>query len=261
MKDDWHDFEPRIRRMTPDDVLACFVDEHRQQCQYNAAMDSAARLNFDTTVADWREACDLLPCNTLGPALNKQFEINVSKDQWRAVLLPEFRSSLRGVCELIAAHAYAPVIEPARVFGRECRAAGAFLTLRWLLVTAGADVRDFRPSTPLDPLLRRHSSAVLQWASKVAPGRLPPVRIETPVYTFFAVVLAISTLAILVLEILKSFGVAWVPCGLVLSVPCVLISFIGTVIAAECSRRRVRFGSLQTVRDLCCALVGDREAT
>lgn len=45
---------------TPDYVLAVLRDMHRQQCQHDPEADPSAVLSFDTTVTEWRAACDLL---------------------------------------------------------------------------------------------------------------------------------------------------------------------------------------------------------
>lgn len=45
---------------TPDHVLAVLRDEHRQECQFDPEVDPQALLSFESTVAEWREACDLL---------------------------------------------------------------------------------------------------------------------------------------------------------------------------------------------------------
>ena len=56
---------------TPEFVLEVVRDSHRQQCAYDPEADPSAQLSFDTTVAQWRDACDLVGTKGLGVALDE----------------------------------------------------------------------------------------------------------------------------------------------------------------------------------------------
>lgn len=230
---------------TPEYVLAVLQDMHRQQCQYDDVADRGSVLSFDTTVAEWQDACDLLGWRELGRALNQIWDISCSDDEWRAVLKPSRQKRVADVCQLIAAHAVRPLIRPSRLLGCNCAPAGAFLTIRSLLHHVGAPAAEIAPSTPLAPYTRRFAEVFLGPVSRLAPGALPPVRIRTPVYDaalwgiFVAVVLlligACSGLGLFVF-----FGV-----GLFAS------SYVFVQYAALCLRpASVEFGELRTFRDL-----------
>lgn len=123
-------------------VLAVLRDDHRQQCEYDAMADPDASLSLETTVAEWREACDLIPPSEPGRTLNQGWGIACSDAEWRHVLEPTHRRQLSGVCQLMARHATRRRIRPARLLGSDCAAAGAFLTIRSWLHQVGADVSD-----------------------------------------------------------------------------------------------------------------------
>jgi hypothetical protein len=123
---------------TPEYVLAVIRDMHRQQCQYDPEADPSSVLSFDTTVAEWRDACDLLGWRKLGRAYNQLWGISCSDAEWRAVLEPARQGRLADVCRLIASRAVRPLIRPSRLSGTGCVPAGAFLTIRSLLHEAGA---------------------------------------------------------------------------------------------------------------------------
>jgi hypothetical protein len=167
---------------TPEYVLAVLRDMHRQQCQHDPEVDSGALLSFNTTVAEWRDACDLIGWRELGHAYNQFWGIACKDHEWRAVLEPARQRRLADVCQLIAAYATRPVIRPSRMLGSTCAPAGAFLTIRSLLHEAGAPAGEIAPSTPLAPYTRRFGAVFLGPISRLAPGALPPVRIRTPVY-------------------------------------------------------------------------------
>lgn len=230
---------------TPEYILAVLRDMHRQQCQYDPEADPGAVLSFDTTVAEWRDACDLLEWRELGRAYNQLWDISCSDDDWRAVLEPAGQRRLADVCQLIAARAARPAIRPSRLLGSECASAGAFLTIRSQLHEAGAPAGEIAPSTPLAPYTRRFAEVFLGPVSRLAPGALPLVQIRTPVYdaAIWGMLAAIVCLLV----------------GTCSGVP--LLTVAGAVLFAACyaftwyAARRllpasVEFGELRTFRDL-----------
>ena len=72
--------------MTPEFVLAVIQDSHRQQCQYDPEADWDASLDFESTVSEWRDACDLLGWRRIMRSLNQEFGLDYSDDEWQAVL-------------------------------------------------------------------------------------------------------------------------------------------------------------------------------
>src|SRR5579871_4381115 len=229
---------------TPEYVLAVLRDQHRQACQFGDA-DGNVVLMPDTTVAQWREACDLLEWRELGRAENEFWGIKCSDAQWRRVLTPENKSRLADVCQFIAARARRPMIRPAAFFGSRCVSAGAFLTIRSLLADAGAQAKDIAPSTDLAPYTRRYHDVFLNSISRLAPGALPLVRIRpTPNHN---VVLALMLLG-MICEIAgrgEETGCITI-IGMLLIGLCYLSSFG----KSRCSPTSVEFGELKTFRDL-----------
>jgi len=234
---------------TPEYVLSVIRDMHRQQSRYDPEADGEASLAFDTTVAEWREACDLLGWRDLGRGLDSIWGIEGPEAEWEATLEPEHEARLSDVCEFIARRATRPGIRAARLLGRTCVTAGAFLTIRSLLHAAGADARGIAPSTPLSPYTRRYSHVFLDPVSRLVPGALPPVRVATPVYDAAIWGCVIGWLVLIVghcvgSALLTATGGAIFALGYAL-----------TWIAGRCLLpSRVEFGDLRTFRDLAVAL-------
>jgi hypothetical protein len=230
---------------TPEYVLAVLRDMHRQQCQHDPEADAHAVLSFDTTVAEWRDACDLIEWRELGRGYNQIWGIACQDHEWRAVLEPPRVRRLADVCQLIAEHAARPVIRPSRMLGSTCAAAGAFLTIRSLLHEAGAPAGEIAPSTPLAPYTRRFAEVFLGPVARLAPGSLPPVRIRTPVYD-------VALWGMLVAAVCLLVG----PCSgmhllTVLGVLSFTLAYALTWYAARCLLpASVEFGELRTFRDL-----------
>ncbi len=244
------------RPMTAEDVLAWFIEDHRHQCQYDDAADPLARLAFETTVARWREACDLVPCRPLGRALNARFQTSFADSDWRSALEPAKVRTLRGVCELVASQAMAPSVEPLRLMGRDCRPAAYFLAVRDALRRSGADVSAIRPSSELNDHLRKHVWPVLDFCAKVAPGRLPPVHTAKPAYDVCIGTFSASLVAMLIVRLI---GENISACANLLLAPCAAIAYVGSWIVAKLPPKHVRFGELRTFRDLSYALCRPRE--
>lgn len=169
------DYPTLTEAATPEYVLEVLRDEHRQQCEYDPEA-WPTDLSFDSSVAEWREACDLVAWRRLGRALNQAWEVTISDSTWRNALEPSSSRKLRGVCELLAQHSKRSVVRPARLLGSTCDTAGAFLTVRSLLSDAGAQAEAIRPSTPLAPYARRFPHVFLTSMSVLSPGALPLVQ-------------------------------------------------------------------------------------
>lgn len=158
---------------SPDYLLACIQEEWRQCALLEEEPEDARHVpSFATTVHEWREAMDLVWWSPLGNALNKQWGTHFSEIQWCTTLTPAREKTLRDVCNLLATQAKRPEFHPARIMGRTCQAAGVFLAIRSMLKRAGVSPLP-RPSTPLEPYLRRYRKFFLQQISPLAPGGLP----------------------------------------------------------------------------------------
>ncbi|QDT79389.1 hypothetical protein Mal35_28470 [Gimesia maris] len=158
---------------TPEYVLSVFQDQHRQIFLLEHDMLPREELTFETTVEEWQWQCDSLEWRPLGRAWNDAWGIDLPDEEWREVLKPERKKTLGGVCELIARHASTPVIREETFFGKPCRPASTFLTIRALLQEAGADVSEISPSTPLIPYTNQFAGT-FQWnIANLAPGTLP----------------------------------------------------------------------------------------
>jgi hypothetical protein len=237
---------------SPEFVLEVIRDNHRHQCAFDPEADPSAELTFDTSVADWRDACDLVRTERLGAALNEMWEIEVPASAWRAVLEPPKQRTLRDVCDLVAAHATRTVIQPAGSFGVSCEAAGAFLAVRALLLRAGVQDGAIRPSQPIAEIARRHPEIFFGPISRLAPGSLPTVTIRSPLHQAavwtailgFVVALASATLY---------------PVLALAALAMVLLAVIATWILSWYPPRAVQFGGIVTFRDLAETIGGVRK--
>jgi hypothetical protein len=254
-----YDRLPSFVRATPEYVLDVIRDSHRQQCQYDPVADPDIELTFDTTVAAWREACDLLGWRRLGRALDAEWQLERSDSAWDRVLEPAGQRSLREVCEFIASGASRPSVEPVTILGTTCLPAGAFLAIRSVLGRAGANVDRVSPSTPLTQYTRRYLGVFLGPISRLAPNALPAVRISTPWYDLSIMGFGCSLYLVVaaaiggfLLGLLTNFRNGFVsPLAAAAGAIVILTSWTSVWIAARyVGPSKVEFGSLRTFRDL-----------
>jgi hypothetical protein len=234
-------------------VLAVLRDNHRQMCQFDAAADRCAFLSFASTVAEWREACDLLPWRELGQAFNQHWGINVPDVEWQATLEPARERRLEDVCALIARNIQRPEIRPTSMLGCTSVSAGAFEAIRSLLQGAGANAKEIAPSTPLAEYTRQYCQLFLGPISRLAPGALPLVRIHTPIQDaaawgmvcgwlggwLYVVIGSICHMSLLTLT------------GVISCVAAFVLPWIASQFTLPTS---VEFGKLRTFRDLAVAI-------
>ncbi len=259
--------------MTPEDVLSVFRDEHRHAARHDPEIDPDFDLRFDATVRDWRDACDLLPVCELWPALNRKFEVDIGEFEWLSVLLPMREKTLGGVCQLIARYAQIPVVEPLRIFGTNCKSAGAFLAIRTLLVRKGVPIQNIRPSTVLCEFAREHRGnypSLLSVMARLAPGVLPVPDIQDAYPRLNRSMGWLLLVGFVVLMVTWGIGAVrrfmvtdiGMPTGIAAAIaPALITMALATLIwSMRQLPRAVIFPDMRSFRDLAAAVVGsDRQ--
>lgn len=158
------------QQFTPTDILNILVEQHRISSILDFEADSEAKLSFNSTVNDWRNAGDLLPWKPLSEFLNECFGIFVSEGEWKNTLTPSRKKTLRGVCELIAKNCEYEDIKPKIIFGGKCLSASVFLTLKKYLHRRNVDTSNIHPSTLIAPYLDKYYSEMLEQIGIISKG-------------------------------------------------------------------------------------------
>jgi len=200
------------RQPSPDEVLAIIVDQYRHASQVDPEFEPDVVLSFDSTIADWRIACDLVGLERLGHALNETWGMALKQDDWEALLEPEGQRTLRALCEVIAKHALIETMPDKALLGGLCQSNRAFRAIRDVLLSLGVPRIEIRLETPLSPLLTRFRGRLLVPCINLAPGALPPIAHVGHVYRLIHGGAAIAFVVGLVLGIFKSTLVV-VPLG------------------------------------------------
>lgn len=238
-------------KATAADILAILRDQHRHQCECDPEADPDFDLSFDSSVQDWRSACDLVKWKPLALALNDQWGIDVPLSTWERVLTPPKARRLKDVCVLIAEHVTIETVAAPTVFGRVCAPAGIFFAIRELLERDGADVRQLRPSSALSDFASEHFRTIAGPVSQLAPGLLPANKIDHPEYDR-----ASWALVICLVGLFASFAVvSWIPLLWIFFLLGSGACWLGMWHAARYTKpASVTFGELKTIRDVCMTL-------
>lgn len=253
--------QPTKRPMTSEEVLSVFQQLQRLDIECFGRPLPSELIQFDTAIADLYFELDSLGApftvrKGTWKTMTKFFDASIPYRTWKSVVRPEKKRTVRELCELIASEAVMEDIRPLSILGRECLPAGAFLAVRNVLAEEGADVSDLRPSTRLEPLLKQHGDFFTWKMFKLAPGRLP--RLQTKMHRFqlaasYLVGVSVLLMAIGTPMLIFDVGGA-TPIffgGMVTMVPALL----STYATSSLPPREARLGEMQTVRDLCYAIV------
>lgn len=186
--------------------------------------------------------------------LNQVFPGCLDRTDWNAHF-PSLRGHTVGeLCTYLAERVPRPVIRPWHGAGYACMPAGAFLTVRSLLAKRGANVEEIKPSTALEPYLRKHGEALHSDLCRLSPD-LPFIhkdrRLLKPACWSFAGALCLTLLSWFISALsIKSAILVGSNC-LLWMVALVLLMFANVL-----PPRRVTLGTMITFRDLAYALAG-----
>ena len=146
---------------TPSEILEIFKEQHRLCTPLDIEADSSIQLDKNSTIRDWRIANDLVGWRKLGDFINKEFKIEISKEQWKEILEPSEERRLWEVCKLISGRAIKIEAIPIKIFGEECITASMFKVLKRNLKEREVDVSQLKPSSYLKEYLSNNYEEVI----------------------------------------------------------------------------------------------------
>lgn len=231
---------------SPEHVLAVLRDEHRQAVEVDGGCDPDIDLTFESTVSEWRIANDLLPTKQLGRALNESWALTLSDAEWRDVLTPAHKRTLRDVATLISQHTTRTQLLPLTIAGTSCLPAAAFLAIKDCLAADGVDVNAIAPSTPLHEFTRHHWLTFIRRISRLSPGALPGIAVKSQAHDTNMAIGCLSA----VFFALGIFVVESAPSVLILGVLLLLVTTLHGYSIRNHPLDKVTFGELRTFRDL-----------
>lgn len=228
----------------PKEILEIIRANYKQQQQYDNIVLKDHELNFETTILEWRDICDLLETDQLWEYLNFSFQIDIDYQTWQNILEPEDKQTLKELCKFIVSNSEKEIIKPIKLFGQECETAGIFRTLTNKLKNKGIDTSEIKPSSKLETLITKYGAVIIEEINQIDPNVLPPINYKSNwVYKWGLRTFMTLLLVTIILGFFKS-NIAWTT-G--------IISFIGylmTWIGAELKPKQANFENLETIADV-----------
>ncbi len=206
-------------------------------------------LTFDSTIDDWRLACDLLKWKPLGRAMNEMHHLNYSDDEWYNILEPSDKKTLKDFCEFMAKSLMRPSIKPLKIAGTNSIEAGIFIALKTALRNSGVNIDKLRPSTPINP----DSFDILYAFCLIAPEKLPALEYEShpfwgKIFATFLWLVFIPILLFIPCTIFDAFFDTIIAPYLFLSA---VFGAIMCFLLSKLTPYQIYTGELKTVGDLC----------
>ncbi len=248
MKASIEKYHPRI-----EEILEILKLDHAHLVEIGEA--EVVEVGFDTSVHDWFWLGDDLSRIWVSNAnrLNGLFEMDVSIREWKTILTPPRKKTVRDICEFVAERSTVVRIPQLSILGRQCRPASAFLTLKKMLGDTGADTSNLMPSSPLADFTETGLPKIYLTLIRTAPELIKRIGLQyrsDGVHIALAVVLLLATIPL---------GVAAIGSS-VLFLPLALMSLGGFIYVWHLSERhtryplRVEFEGMKDFRDLSYAL-------
>lgn len=251
--DAMHRSSPRARPMTPDEVLQVLIDLWRHREGIDPQPQVALPITRETNVKEVANLCGMprFADDWIDIAffLQEMFKISIPKDEWKALLHPKRSKPIGPVADAIADCAIAPAVERELEDGVELSEREAtFRTMLLIFEDAGLSVGHFSPSTSLRPILVCWPAVITLGASRIAPGRLPPLR---EVNVSFRAGLVGLLLWVVMWRVNTSIGHPWLEAAAWVS----LIVGVGSLaLSSTRSVKSLRLGELRTLGDVCDVL-------
>lgn len=228
----------------PTEILKIIQANYRQQQQYDDIALKDQEFNFETTIADWQDMCDLVEANQLWEYLNYYFRLELNKELWVNTLEPVDTKTLGDLCNFIASHADKEIIKPIKLFGSNCETAAIFRSLTAKLKDRGIDISEIRPSSQLEPLVKKYGRVLIEEINQIDPTVLPPVNYKTNWVYKWGLRTFTTLLFVTFFLAYKESKWTWLTVGIS------LVGYIMVWIGARLKPKQASFDNIQAVADL-----------
>jgi len=228
----------------PEEILQIIQANYIQQQQVDDIVFKGQEFAFETTISDWRDICDLVDTSQLWKYLDDYFHLRADRDIWMTVLEPEDKKTLGDLCNLVADRAEKEIIGSVKLFGNDCKTAAIFKSLRRRLEDRGIDVSNFRPSSPLEPLVMKYGSVLVEEVNQLDPTVLPPIDYKTNWVYKWGLRLLLTFIFVGIFLAYRNSNWAWLAGGIC------LIGYGMIWLGAWLNPKQASFENIRTVADL-----------
>ncbi|EDP70680.1 hypothetical protein FBALC1_07973 [Flavobacteriales bacterium ALC-1] len=186
-------------KYSKEDVLQMLISQYHFQTEFDPAVVKGMELNYESSISEWIDACDLINPKELAKYYYSTFEIKQPISELENILLNEDKNTLSVFCEYISQYAERQNIESIKLLGQNCQTASIFKTLKQNLTESGADTTDLKPSTKINEFFLKSNGLLFHEVNRIAPGTMSEFEYKAnkiqrigSTIGFFAVVFAIG---------------------------------------------------------------------
>jgi hypothetical protein len=159
-------------KYSKNDILQMLISQYQFAIEFDPVVNKGMDFNYESSIFDWRDACDLIEPKKLAKVYHQSFKLNRPISELENILTDENNRTVSDFCEYIAKHAERQKIEPISLLGQNCQTASIFRTLKQNLSNNGADTRDIKPSSEINLFFMKYGGLLVDEVNKIAPGTM-----------------------------------------------------------------------------------------
>lgn len=137
-------------KYSKDDILQILISQYQFQIEFDPVVVKGMDFDFESSIFEWIDACDLVDPKTLAKIYHKEFRINRPLFELENILIDQENRTLSDFCEYISEHAKRDTIEPIKLLGQNCQTASIFRVLKQNLTEKGTNTTELKPSSEIN---------------------------------------------------------------------------------------------------------------
>ena len=159
-------------KYSKDEILQMLISQYHFQTKFDPNVFEDVEPNYEFTIFEWRDACDLLNPTKLAKIYHEEFKIKRPILELETLLKNEDINTLNEFCYYISQHAERETIEPINLFGQNCQTASIFRTLKNNLTKKGVDTTYLKPSAKISNYFLKNGGIIFDEVNRIAPGTM-----------------------------------------------------------------------------------------
>ena len=159
-------------KYSKNEILEIIISSYHFQTEFDPVVIKGMEPNFETTIFEWRDICDLLEAKELAKVYHESFNLKTPISELEYLLIEEDKNTISDFCEYISKNAERQNIKPIKILGQNCQTASIFRTLKHNLKEKGADISELKPSSKITPFFLKYNWLLVDEVNKIAPGTM-----------------------------------------------------------------------------------------
>jgi hypothetical protein len=226
------------------EILQILQANYRQHQQFDDAIVKNQPLTFSTTIWEWMDIYDIVDTHYIWKYLNHTFRLDISKEIWLTILEPDQTKTLDELCNFISSYTNKEIIKPVRLFGSACETAAIFKLLMKRMQDRGIDVSQIKPSSKLEPLIKKYNLSVIEEINLISPSALPVINFKDNLFYRLGIPAFILFFFITAFLVFIGSAIAWVTGA------CIIISYGSVWLGQKMKPKHSNFDKIDTIGDL-----------